>query len=328
MADLRALIPRLANQRVLVVGDVILDEYLIGRATRMSREAPIPVLEYESRRLIPGGAANPAANIAALGSTAVQLAVIGADAEAESLRQVLMGAGIDVSGLVIDPARPTTLKTRLMAAMGLRSPQQVARIDKLSREPIPESIKSALCHYAHNGISAINAVLFSDYQGGLLTPSLVDQVREIARVANVLVTADAQGELDKYVGCDLAKCNADEARAYLRRELVSDDDFAQAAVTLRERLDLRVGMVITRGADGATAADAQGAVHLPAPEVTDVYDTVGAGDTAIAVMTLALGAGASLADAVRLANHAGGIVVRRVGNYAPTRDELLAAVEE
>src|SRR5215475_12638186 len=132
--QLLELIPKLANQQIIVLGDVILDEYLIGRATRLSREAPIPVLEFEERRLIPGGAANPAANIVALGSKAVQVAVVGDDPEAESLRHVLERHHIETHGLIVDEGRSTTVKTRIMAHMGLRFPQQVARLDKLARE--------------------------------------------------------------------------------------------------------------------------------------------------------------------------------------------------
>lgn len=313
---------------MLVLGDVILDEYIVGAATRMSREAPVPVLEYQTRQLIPGGAANPAANIAALGSLPVQVGIVGSDGEATALRQVLQALGIETTGLVIDPARPTTVKTRLLAHMGLRFPQQVARLDKLSREPISPDIERQVRALVGDCISTVSAVLVSDYQVGLLTPSLVETVRTLAGDAGVLLTADAQGHLEKYVGFGLVKCNADEARAHLHRDLHSDDDFAEAAVELYQSLALTRAMVITRGADGATAAMSGGEVaHCPSPIITDVYDTVGAGDTSIAVLTLALLAGATVADAAMLANYASGLVVRRVGNYQPRPAELLQAVE-
>ena len=325
---LKALIPRLAGHRVLVLGDVILDEYVIGTATRMSREAPVPVLEYQTRQLIPGGAANPAANIVRLGSTPVQIGVIGSDHEATALRQVLQALGIETGGLVVDPARPTTVKTRLLAHMGLRFPQQVARLDKLSREAIGPTIERQVRARIGECIAAVEAVLCSDYLVGLLTPSLVETVRSLTAERNVLLAADAQGALEKYVGFGLVKCNADEARAYLRRDLQSDDDFAQAAIDLFQSLSLTRAMVITRGAYGITVAKAGGqAAHCPAPAVTDVYDTVGAGDTAIATLTLALLAGAEVEEAAMLANYASGLVVRRVGNYQPTTGELLQAVE-
>lgn len=323
--NLQALIPKLGGQRVVVLGDVILDEYLIGTATRMSREAPIPVLEFEERRLIPGGAANPAANIAALGSTAVLVGARGADAEGDTLQTVLRGRGIDAD-LVMD-ARATTVKTRVMAQMGLRFPQQVARLDRLTRESISPATEGVLIGRLTEWMLGANALLISDYHVGLLTPTLVDVARAEAKAARIPLTADAQGDLDKYAGFAVVKCNADEAQSYLRHDLYGDDDFGAAAIELRQKLQLTAGMVITRGAEGATVASADDtSIHCPSPAITDVYDTVGAGDTAIAVITLALAAGGTLVDAATLANYASGLVVRRVGNYAPTQAELAAAV--
>jgi D-glycero-beta-D-manno-heptose-7-phosphate kinase len=322
------LIGRLAGQRILVLGDVILDEYLTGTATRMSREAPVPVLEFESRHLIPGGAGNPAANIAALGSTAVQIGVVGADTEADALREVLKSRGIDTRMIVTDASRPTTVKTRIMAQMGLRFPQQVARLDKLSREPVSAHIEEQICSAIREAMLGAHGMLLSDYHAGLLTPALVETVRDIAGSAGVLLTVDAQGELEKFAGFALVKCNADEARAYLRRDITGDAAFEAAARELCHALRLTKAMVITRGGDGATVAHRDGsAAHCPAPDVSDVYDTVGAGDTSIAVLTLATTAGATVVEAAMLANYASGLVVRRVGNYAPTPDELRWAVE-
>lgn len=326
-ADLLTRVASLRGLRVLIVGDVILDEYLIGSATRLSREAPIPVLEFEERRLIPGGAANPAANIAALGSAAVQLGVIGADADATALRQVLQARGIDTSALVVDGGRPTTVKTRIMAHMGLRFPQQVARIDRVSRAPLPLAVEQQVRHHLQHQTGQAQAVLFSDYHAGLLSLGLVETGRLLARRAGALLTADAQGDLQKYAGFDVVKCNADEARAFLRRSLTTGEEYAAAARELAHDLHVQRAVVITRGADGATVAvPNEGEVHCPAPQTTEVFDVVGAGDTAIAVLTLAMAAGASAVEAVTLANIASGLVVRRVGNYAPTRDELAEAV--
>lgn len=319
-------IPQLAGKRILVIGDLILDEYLTGRAMRMSREAPIPVLEYESRRLIPGGAANPAANIAALGAEAIQIGVIGADEYGQQLRDELELRGIDAAGLVTDAERATTVKTRIMAQMGLRFPQQVARLDRIDRSPLSKVISAEVQARIIHTLSSVDAVLCSDYQAGFLEPDLVNAIRS---GANTLLTADAQGELNKYAGFGLVKCNAAEAAEHLRADLVTDADFTEAARELYASLQLTGAMVITRGAEGATLATADGSTaHCPAPAVTDVFDTVGAGDTAIAMTTLALAAGASYAEAVTLANYASGLVVRRVGNHAPTAAELTAALEK
>ena len=326
MNPLIAIVRAFVGRRVLVLGDVILDEYWIGRAARLSREAPIPVLEFEERRLIPGGAANPAANIVALGASAVQAGLIGADAEGEALRETLHLRRIESAGLLIDGARPTTVKTRVMAQMGLRFPQQIARLDRLVRTPITADVEAHIVGWLEHAIPSVDAVLLSDYHGGLLTPSLVERVRRIADESQRLITADAQGELDKYAAFGAVKCNADEAAAFMGRDLLTDDDFALAALDLRDRLRLTAGMFITRGAGGITIADDDGAMHVSAPAVIDVYDTVGAGDTAIAAITLALAGGGTPIEAARLANAASGIVVQHVGNYAPSASEVIAAL--
>ena len=325
MEHLSNWLTRFPSQRVLVIGDVVLDEYVTGKASRLSREAPVPVLEYEKREFIAGGAANPAVNLATLLATAVQVGIVGADAQADQLKQALLAKGVKVDALVTDPTRPTTLKTRLLAHMGLRFPQQVARLDTLSREAISPAIQEAILSQVVAHLPETDAILFSDYGNGLLQPSLVATIQR--HTENVLVMVDAQGNFDKYLGVDVMKCNADEAEQHLKRSLHTHDDFAWAATTLCQRLQLRRGMVITRGGDGATVVDRHGVVtHCPAPVVADVFDTVGAGDTAIALMTLALGVGASLVEAVILANYASGLVVQKFGNYAPTAEEIARAL--
>jgi D-glycero-beta-D-manno-heptose-7-phosphate kinase len=326
---LQALVPLLAGHTVLVLGDVILDEYLIGTPERISREAPIPVLELTERRYIPGGAANPSSNIMSLGSQSRQIGLVGEDSAAQRLRDELGGRGIDVSGLVSLADRPTTLKTRILARMGLRFPQQIARVDTISRAPISAQVEERILETVRQSWGHCQALLISDYQSGLLTPTLVERLGAEVQQAGLLRAVDAQGHLEKYRGFDVVKCNADDARAVLRRSITTDEEFADAARYLCSDLELKVAMVITRGAAGATVAAAYGSVyHCPAPQVSDVYDTVGAGDTTIAVMTLALIAGASCRDAVMLANYASGIVVQHVGNYTPSPDELLKSLIE
>lgn len=325
--NLKALVSQLSNHNILVLGDVILDEYVIGSAQRMSREAPIPVLELESRRFIPGGAANPAVNIVSLGSDAIQVGIIGSDDAATHLREQLDSLGIDITGLVIDSSKPTTLKTRILAQMGLRFPQQIARIDTISRKPIGQFIEAALMQRLQTHIASTDAILISDYQNGLLNSNVLSLVKQINRDDKPIVV-DTQGALDKYKGVHVVKCNADDAANYLNTSLASNDDFAGAARELAQQLAVKIAVVITRGADGATLATQDASAYVNAPDVSDVYDTVGAGDTWIAVMTLALVAGADLADAALLANYASGIVVRHVGNYTPSPDELLHALSE
>lgn len=324
---LKALIPQLAHHHVLVLGDIILDEYITGYPERISREAPIPVLELQSRQYIPGGAANPAANIVALGSQVLQVGIVGDDDAAMHLREQLHERGIDIKGLVIDSDKPTTLKTRILAQMGLRFPQQIARIDTISRQNIGHLIEAALLQRLQKHIDQMEAILVSDYQNGLLTPALIQLVMQV-NDSKVPLIVDAQGALDKYIGFDVVKCNARDAATYLQRKLNSADEYQQAALTLAQTLAVKEAMIITRGADGATIANQQTAQHIQAPHISDVFDTVGAGDTWVAVFTLAYISGADLVMAATLAHYASGIVVRHVGNYTPSPQELSDTIEQ
>ena len=326
-ALLKSHVASLADRSVLVIGDVILDEYITGRVTRMSREAPVPVLELESKRYIAGGAANPAANIVSLGGRAIQIGIVGEDAPGEQLRQLLVDQGIEADGILRRADRPTTVKTRILAQMGLRFPQQVTRIDTLSRQPIDGETESLVVDFASGQLTDVNAVLLSHYHGGLLTPSLVRRIRDLCAAYGVLQAADVQGNFSVFSQLDIIKCNAEDAQRYLNRQLASDEDFSQAALQLHDRLGIRRATIITRGAAGATLAANDETTHCPAPSISDVYDTVGAGDTAIATLTLALAAGIDQREALMLANYASGIVVRHFGNYAPTPAELIRSID-
>ncbi|CAA9570806.1 MAG: ADP-heptose synthase / D-glycero-beta-D-manno-heptose 7-phosphate kinase [uncultured Thermomicrobiales bacterium] len=311
----------LALPAVLVVGDAVLDEYLFGTATRLSREAPVPVLELTRRLLLPGGAANPAHNMAALGAPVALAAMIGADEDGRCLRDLLAGAGVDPRCLLIDPARPTTVKTRIVAEGLLRFPQQVARIDRIRRGAPPPSVATALDTLLGAEVGRVAAVLCSDYLSGLLTAELTTRLVALCREGGVLLTVDAQGELGKYRGVDLLRCNAQEAAGHLGRPLVGEDDFRAALGAML--VDLDVGLlVVTRGEEGLSLRGREVPyTHLPARRV-EVADTTGAGDTFIAVMTLALATGIAPVGAAALANVAAGLVVRRFGNAVLTLDEL------
>jgi rfaE bifunctional protein kinase chain/domain len=316
------LVRRFESVGVLVVGDVILDEYLIGTATRMSREAPIPVLELAERRCIAGGAANPAANAAALGASAIQASVIGADPAGEQLRAALRRTGADDRGLVVT-TRPTPVKTRILAQMGLRFPQQVARIDSLPPPTLPPDARSALTAQVHALAGEVGAILFSDYRGGVLTGEWVQALR--AAHPRHLLTADTQGNLAFYAGFDLVKCNVDELRAVIG--FIPDGEAAYEAALSQLAADLQVGaVVVTRGAEGASLYSGGQYERVEAQYVRDVFDTVGAGDTFIAVATLARLVGADWREAVMMANAASGIVIQHVGNYTPSPAELIAAL--
>lgn len=324
--DLIALAPLLAGRRVLVVGDVTLDEYLFGQPTRLSREAPIPVLEFLHRETILGAAANPARNIVALGSQAIQVGIVGADAEGDQLRSALQAAGIDAGALLTVAARPTARKTRVVAHEAPRLPQQVARLDRLDRRPLTNAEEQEVLAALTACVPQVDAVLCSDYQLGLLTPAVVAAIRSLCRQHNVRWTVDAQGNSAYYRQTDLFRCNDREAAAALGRQLRTEADFRRGLADLQAQLAAGL-VVVTRGPEGVSLVGAEHEyTHIPAVAVSEVYDTTGAGDTFIAVVTLALVAGIAPLNAVRLANVAAALVVRKLGNAVVTHDDLLAAL--
>jgi rfaE bifunctional protein kinase chain/domain len=320
-------ISRLAGKRILIVGDVILDEYLIGNAARLSREAPIPVLEFAARRVIPGGAANPAMNVAALGGLATQVAVVGDDLAGQELIARLQEASIDASGIVVDPHRCTTQKTRIVSQGSLRFPQQLARIDRVDRHsPAPE-VEAAVIRQIETTIPLVDAVLVSDYHNGLLTPPIVQATLAAANKSKSLLVVDSQGYLDKYKGYDIIRANDRDTAAYLARPLRTEDDFETAVADLLESLDAR-GIVIGRGAEGVSLRGRNTPYHhFPAANPSEVFDVTGAGDTSAAMLTLGIVAGLNLAQAALLANYAAGLVVRKLGNATPTPEELKNVVQ-
>ena len=320
-------LPKLTGRHILVVGDIFLDEYISGRATRLSREAPIPVLEFTGRRYLPGGAANPAHNIVALGSQAEQVGVIGQDEAGQTLLARLREAGIGTEGVVTDPSRPTTTKTRIVAQGSLRFPQQLARIDRLDRRPLDEDVERQVIARLRALAPQADAILVSDYRTGLVTPAVVEACLELAKEHHKLITVDSQGGLHKFKGFHLIKCNHHEAEAVLGHPLRSEEDFKGALERFLEELSARA-VLITRGPEGMSLLGrGQPYVHIPAANVSEVFDVTGAGDTVIAVATLALAAGLDLLSAARLANYAAGLVVRRLGNATATQEELAWAIE-
>lgn len=317
-----SLISRIAHLRLLVVGDLVLDEYLIGRVQRLSREAPVPVLEQTRARYVPGGAANPAVNIQSLGGRAVMAGVVGEDAAAAQLRALLTERGVDLTGVITDPARPTSQKTRIVAEGAYVFAHHLARVDRLSRAPVADAEARRLGERITAIMPEVDAVLVSDYRLGVVAPAIVDTVRQQARRHQVLTVVDTQGNLSPFAGFDLLRCNAHEAAAYLGRPLQSDDDFAEALHELVQSLHARAA-IITRGEAGLSGlAAGEEVFHLPARNRTQVFDVTGAGDVLIAVATLALAAGLDLRAAAALGNRAAGVAVTRLGNVAVTPADL------
>ncbi|MBI1801302.1 MAG: ribokinase, partial [Chloroflexi bacterium] len=243
--QLLAALNRIAARRVMIVGDLALDEYLVGRATRLSREAAIPVLELSREFAVPGGAGNPAHNLVALGAHAVPVGVIGPDRAGEQLLARFHELRVDTGGIVADPSRPTTTKMRVMAEGAMPTfPQQVARLDRIERKPLSAPIERALIERIHDCAEEADALLVSDYRGGLVTPAIIEACRSAAHPSAApdwiggrqrLLTVDSQGDLLRFADFDLVRANRQEAEATLGRRLEQESDFQTACEELLGR---------------------------------------------------------------------------------------------
>jgi rfaE bifunctional protein kinase chain/domain len=317
----------LHGRRIVVVGDVVLDEYLIGRATRLSREAPVPVLELVERRWSPGAGANAAANVAALGGSPVMIGVAGTDATGQRLRAELARAGIDGSGLVESSDRTTAIKTRIMATHAAAHPQQVARIDELPSSELSADLERQVIAQILAQVPTAEAVLVSNYRGGVVTRAVMSAAVETASAHAIPTCVDTQGDLLGFKGYTLVKSNQPDAEAALGERLSSDSAFQQAGAELVRKL-VAHHVVITRGADGMSVVGSDGRhTHLAPTNRTEVWDVTGAGDTVIAVLALGLAARVDPILAAELANAAAGLIVRRIGVATVSQAELLAALE-
>jgi D-beta-D-heptose 7-phosphate kinase/D-beta-D-heptose 1-phosphate adenosyltransferase len=307
---------RFADRAVLVIGDVMLDEYLWGDVHRISPEAPVPVVDYRRRTHHLGGAANAAANVTALGGSALLAGVVGMDHDAKVLGQVLMEAGIDAH-LVTSEDRPTTLKTRVVA-----DSQQLLRIDREERVGIAREAQSSLVEWARERLSGSQCLLISDYDKGVATLELCQSVIDLARGMGKPVVVDPKGrDYSKYHGATAITPNLAELAAATEALSPSLHDMDDRAAALRPVLD-GTAFVVTRGAAGLSLFPPDGDPrHLPARPKT-VFDVTGAGDTFAATLSLALAAGATLDVAARVANAAAGLVVGKVGTSTVGLDEL------
>lgn len=319
-------LPECTGKRILVIGDLCLDEYLVGKAQRLSREAPVPVLELQDRFTIPGAACNPALNIQALGGRAFVAGAVGDDDAGRDLRALLEEEGIETEGLIVDAERVTTLKTRVLA--NHLFPQQVVRIDRQDRSPLGRKVQSALRAYLKKAVAQVDGVLVSDYRSGVVSAELMRLLVTLAAERRIPVAVDSQGDFQKFRGVHLLRCNREEAEGFLHTRLTDDFSFELALKALQRRLSVDA-VAITRGGDGISLIDRHGMMeHLDVLNPSEVYDVTGAGDTVIAVLALLTIAGAPLAEAAKLANVAAGLVVQKLGNATVTQAELVAAVQK
>lgn len=323
---LRALVQAFEGRRVLVLGDMVADEYIVGRPVRLSREAPLPVLEWVDRYIVPGGATNLARNVRSLGGEVAVAGVIGRDEPGQALRKRLIDEGIGVEGLVEEEGRPTSTKTRVVGGSPQVVSQQIARIDRVVQSEIDDTAKARIIAYLLRELPHAAALIISDYENGVINGDIIDAVLPVAEQHGLVTTVDAHGDLYRFKGITLATPNQDEAAATLQTALHGDDDVCRGGHELVRGMQASA-VLITRGSEGMTLVQADGACHhLPASSLSEVRDATGAGDTVSAAVTLALAAGASLLEAAHLGNLAAGIVVRRQGAATASPAQLSAEI--
>jgi D-beta-D-heptose 7-phosphate kinase/D-beta-D-heptose 1-phosphate adenosyltransferase len=340
---LKRWIPRLRGKRIGVLGDLMLDRYLWGTASRLSPEAAVPVVDFVEQGECLGGAGNVAANIAALGARVEVFGVTGKDEAQRALQKCLRETGIGDKGVIAETKRVTTVKTRIIARH-----QQVVRVDRERREPLRAETQEKLLRLLFGGLKKLDALVLSDYDKGLITDDFADRVLSAAHQLHVPVFVKPKtSRLYAYRGARAIVCNAKEAGFYVTRSLGDEKSVEEAGRALLAHFGCGA-VVITRGEKGMSVFEETSPRHLHVPatsfEVTyarvgqagvergatgrQVFDVTGAGDTVLSVLALAAAAGAPLADAAMLANTAAGVVVGKLGTASVSPQELLHALED
>ena len=318
--DLAAAVRRFANASVLVVGDVMLDRYAYGEVRRISMEAPVPILSIEREVALPGGAGNVVRNLTALGAATAFISVVGDDPAGQDLTGLIGGHSNVEPWLLVQGGRTTTQKTRLIA-----KGQQLLRADREQTDPIHSKLAERLVRIAMDAMAATSVTVLSDYGKGLLTDEVPAKIVEAGRKTGRMVIVDPRGtDFSRYAGADVVMPNRQELAAASGMPVDSEAAIIAAAQSLRAKHGFGA-VVVTCGNDGMTLVDASGWQHFPA-EAAEVYDTSGAGDTALAALSAALAAKIELPVAVRLANLAAGVSVGKVGVSVVREADLLHAL--
>jgi len=322
MSSLRDIMDRFQGKRVVVFGDLVADVFVYGEISRVSREAPVLILNHRETQLVPGGGANAIHNLWALGANPVPVGLVGDDADGRQILEYFGKLGIDISGIQIAKSYRTPSKMRILAGAVHAQRQQIVRLD--SGSPLQDlKTRGAVERKLKNALKNAHGLLVSDYGYGLVTPEIVPNIRR----NSMTTTLDSRFSLLSFSGLTAATPNEPEVEAALGISIGNDAKKLEwAGRTLLRKLK-HEAVLITRGKDGMALFErGRKTVHIPVHGSDEVADVTGAGDTVIATFTLALASGSSYYDAARLANYAGGIVVMKYGTRPVTRDELAEAV--
>jgi D-beta-D-heptose 7-phosphate kinase/D-beta-D-heptose 1-phosphate adenosyltransferase len=318
----KKIISRFSEIKILVIGDLILDEFVWGEVTRISPEAPVPVVWVKSESFMPGGAANVANNIASLGAKVYITGVVGKDERSGILKEGLIEKGINIDGVIDDDARPTTLKTRVIAHH-----QQVVRIDKERIDGISSNVLDRIVAYVKDIIDEMDAVIIEDYGKGVISVKLLKEILTIAKKKKKIITVDPKEEhFSYYKGVTAITPNHHEAAQAAGIKAKDKGAILKTGKTLLRKLKCEA-VLITLGENGMQLFEKNGVItHIPTV-AQEVFDVSGAGDTVISTFTLALALGADIKDAACISNIAAGIVVGKVGIAVVTQEELLTRLK-
>ncbi|MBI4653976.1 MAG: D-glycero-beta-D-manno-heptose-7-phosphate kinase [Nitrospirae bacterium] len=315
------LIKKFPDASILVIGDLMVDRYIMGKVRRISPEAPVPVVETTEENLLLGGAANVVNNILSLGGRVFVAGTVGRDEMGRVLIHELRERGVNTEGIIVEKDRPTTVKTRIIAHN-----QQVVRFDKEIKSDISPSTQSFILEYIKDCLPEIKAIILSDYCKGVITQELIKGLIEIAKPNGIFIAVDPKiGHFDYYKGVSFITPNINEASFGSGIEITDEETLNMAGETLLKKLKCEA-VLITRGEGGMSLFEGSGKVtHIPT-FARKVYDVTGAGDTVIATFTLCYSAGANMKESAIFANHAAGIVVGELGTAVVTAKDIIRSI--
>ena len=313
---------------ILIIGDMVADVYLKGNISRVSREAPVLVLEHAGEKVVPGGAANVVHNVATLGGQAFAVGLIGNDKAGSGLRDILNDKNVETKGLIVEENRPTITKTRIIAGGSATVSQQIVRIDQEMKSPILSQTEKNLINILNQVIDKIDAVVLSDYGSGMLSDKIRSFIIKSCQEKNIKTIVDSRYDILKFEVVSFVKQNEAEAAKAVGFELTSEDAVVTAGKILLEKLQAE-GIIISRGEQGMSLIQDNGEIHhIPVVDKSEVFDVSGAGDTAVAAFILAIASGAKPVEATKIANFAAGIAVRKLGTATVSNEELKEVLGE
>ena len=323
---LGAVVDAMRGRTILVVGDLIVDEYLFGKPARISREAPVLILRFTEREVLLGGAANAVHNVHALGARVVPIGVVGRDAAGDELRSLFGASGIPTDGIVAEAGRVTPVKTRINAGGYQATRQQVVRLDREPTGEVQPVTEDALVARLDALAGGVDAILVSDYGYDTVTPRVYERVRALAERSGAVLSVDSRYQLPRFTGVTAATPNEAELEQLAGAPMDDEREVEKAGRQLLERLEARM-LLVTRGSRGLALLERDGATtFIPIHGTDEIADVTGAGDTVIATFTAALAAGAAPIEAATLANVAGGLVVMKRGTATVSPAELAQAL--